>query len=232
MMTPDFYRALRWAPLGLALCVLGAVILEVPGRHRTPLPPPPTQSATGNEPLPEALALADLTDWSLFGRAAAADEETTGHEANSGNVAGDLPAESIVLPTTTLDVQVRGLAYATVPGRAHAILQVNGQAQQRYKPGDVLTDGVTLAGVRPLEIVISNQGRMESAALPMAPADLAIPPVSVLPAAAAPTVAEGAPNRGWSAFGKGGDTPDGELRTMLTPPPEADTVAPNDESVP
>ena len=184
MMHPDLNRALRWAPLALALCVLGAVILKAPGRQRSPMPPASVQTAPENAPAPAGATLTELASWPLFGSSAPLADGTTEQDQGPGTASASVLDESVVLPVTALDVQVRGLAYATTPQRAHAILQVNGQAQQRYRVGDALTDGVTLAGVRPLEVVISNQGRLESAALPVAPAELSVPPVSVLPAPA------------------------------------------------
>ena len=194
MTHPDLNRALRWLPLALACCVLGAVILYAPGRALTPLPEASSPLVSDPEPTRATQALGELAAWPLFGVGDSSDQDASRSSTEAGGPAGRVPDESVVLPATALDVQVRGLAYATSAARAHAILQVNGQAQQRYRPGDVLTDGVTLAAVRPMEVVIANQGRMESAALPVAPADLAAPVVSMLPATSpAPAPDVGAP---------------------------------------
>ena len=232
MMHPDFNRALRWAPLGLALCVLGAVILHAPGRHLEPLPPASVPTAADNAPAQTELALTDLVAWPLFGNAALSGDAAAVRETRGENAPGNLPDESVVLPATALDIQVRGLAYATTPDRAHAILQVNGQPQQRYQAGDSLTEGVTLMGVRPLEVVISNQGQMESAALPVAPADLAAPPVSVLPAAIAPSPVQGAPLPRMRASKEAFQRRGGTAQPGLLPPAGDDSTAPIDESFP
>jgi hypothetical protein len=227
MMHPDFNRALRWAPLVLALGVLGAVVLHAPGRQLARLPPAPTQTVAENDPVSTEPTLTDLATWPLFGTATLSEDEAIAREASAGNAPGNLPDESVVLPATSLDIQVRGLAYATTPGRAHAILQVNGQPQQRYQPGDSLTEGVTLMGVRPLEVVISNQGRMEAAVLPVAPAELSVPAVSVLPPPEVETGPDARSRALEDAYRRRGGGQPG-----LLPPEGIDPSAPIDESFP
>ena len=126
MMHSSLNRALRWAPLAFALCVLGAVIGHAPGRQLASLPPEPEHTAPDTGIVPVGPALTELATWPLFGANVALGEDATAQSSTPGSSRDRLPDESVVLPTTTLDVQVRGLAYATTPQRAHAILQVNG----------------------------------------------------------------------------------------------------------
>lgn len=180
-------RMLAWSPLAAAaaLCVL--LIWQAP--RVAPLAAMPESRSTVHEaasPPPEN-AREILLGWPLFGQA-----EGTGNNPAEAPTAADsvnqsgVPDETVVLPPTALDVQVRGLAYSPEASRAHAIVQVDGGAQRRYRVGDTLTDGVILRAVRPLEVVLDNQGQLESAALPVAPAALDAGKPSALPATEPP----------------------------------------------
>lgn len=180
-------RMLAWSPLAAALGLCVLLIWQTP--RVAPLTAVPESRSTANEeasPPPENTREI-LLSWPLFGQA-----EGTGSNPAEAPTAADsvnqsgVPDETVVLPPTALDVQVRGLAYSPQATRAHAILQVDGGAQRRYRVGDTLADGVILRAVRPLEVVLDNQGQLESAALPVAPAALDAEMPSVLPATEPP----------------------------------------------
>lgn len=180
-------RMLVWLPLAAAvgLCVL--LMWQAP--RVEPLAALPESRATANE---EASSPAEnsreiLLNWPLFGQAEGDGNSLAGVATSTEKMnQAVMPDDAVVLPPTALDVQVRGLAYSPQAKRAHAILQIDGGAQRRYRVGDTLADGVILRGVRPLEVVLDNQGQLESAALPVAPAALNAEMPSVLPATEPP----------------------------------------------
>ncbi|MBM4227074.1 MAG: hypothetical protein FJ164_04950 [Gammaproteobacteria bacterium] len=131
--------------------------------------PEPMPVATG--PAARPVNLERLREWSLFGKSADAESDAAMAGAPDLAAAVVLPEEdeNTVLPATALDVKVQGIAYSRDRSRAYAILQVEGGAPREFRPGEPLKEGVELRAIRPLEVVIKHQGRLESAALPVAP---------------------------------------------------------------
>jgi len=125
-------------------------------------------------PAPQAADLGLLVEWSLFGKAADDESPFSLVRESIHGPEIELPEddENTVLPPVTVDVKVQGIAYSRDKSRAYVILQVEGDAPREFRPGDTLRNGVQLRAVRPLEVVILNQGRLEVAALPVAPAPM------------------------------------------------------------
>jgi hypothetical protein len=128
---------------------------------------PPILASPASQPA----KLDRLLEWSLFGKAADTESGGVTADAPGPSTAVVLPEEDedTVLPVTALDLKVQGIAYSRDRSRAYAILEVEGGAPREFRPGETLKDGVELRAIRPLEVVIQHQGRLESAALPMAP---------------------------------------------------------------
>lgn len=138
--------------------------------------------------------LAELAGWSLFGLLEAPEagsETSTSADAAPAAYADD----ATLLPPSSLDIKVQGIAYSRDADRAYAILEVEGGSANEYRLGQALKPGVTLQSVRPLEVVIDNNGQRESIALPTdsvpasdaAPSLMSEPPSRPAPGPVPPT---------------------------------------------
>ena len=141
----------------------GGILLATVWFHLRPAPFVPTLSESpsleaANSPLaPAAINLSEMAGWALFG-------------------AVDAPSEMVVpepsdaledLPPASIDLKLSGIAYSLDTARAFAILATPDGQQREYRVGEVLLEGVSVHAIRPLEVVISNQGKLESVALPL-----------------------------------------------------------------
>ncbi len=156
---------------GRALSVLapvsaGTLLLATLWFHLRPSPTltvveslPPAAAAPANPNTD--FALQEIPSWQLFG--ALADPNAT-EVTVQAPAPGDALAE---LPPTSIDLKVSGIAYSPDSHRAYAIVGAVNAPQRQYRAGDVLSEGVTVHSIRPLEVVISNQGKLESLALPL-----------------------------------------------------------------
>lgn len=173
-LSPETLSAWSPAVLGGGLLVLTLVHHLTDTVTTAPEAPNPVSASPTAAPAPEMADLGQLVEWSLFGKST----ESGAEPSAAGTTASDpelvLPEddENTVLPPASVDVKVEGIAYSRDKSRAYAILQVEGDAPREFRPGDTLKDGVQLRTIRPLEIVILNQGRLEAAALPVAPAPM------------------------------------------------------------
>ncbi len=113
---------------------------------------------------PTAVASADLWEipgWQLFAASAGSGPAEVSAHAPP-------PTESLEdLPPTSIDLKVSGIAFSLDARRAYAIVGPPNGQQRQYRVGDVLAEGVAVHAIRPLEVVISNQGKLESLALPL-----------------------------------------------------------------
>ncbi len=142
----------------------GGILLATVWFHLRPAPFEPTLSESpsleaANLPLAAAAAinLSEMAGWALFGAV----------DAPSG-VALPEPTEALEdLPPASIDLKLSGIAYSLDTARAFAILGTPDGQQREYRVGEVLLEGVSVHAIRPLEVVISNQGKLESVALPL-----------------------------------------------------------------
>lgn len=163
----------RWSP-----AVLSGSLLVFTLVHHLSTPKALESSELALAPSPVAATpasrpaeLGRLAEWSLFGKTPDAATDVAATNTSGGQAVVVLPEEdeNTVLPVATLELKVQGIAYSRDRSRAYAILEIEGGAPREFRPGETLKEGVELRSIRPLEVVILNQGRLESAALPVAP---------------------------------------------------------------
>jgi len=152
-------RVLQWAAPALATLVLAFTLWHHLSR---PAEPPPVASATVQSAALAASAAIELNaiaGWSLFG----------GVDGAPADLAPPPPpTESLEdLPPTTLGLTVSGIAFALDAAHAYAIVGTPDGQQHQYKVGDSLLEGVAIHAIRPLEVIVSNQGKLESVPLPL-----------------------------------------------------------------
>ena len=141
----------------------GGILLATVWFHLRPAPFEPNLSESpsleaANSPLvPAAINLSEMAGWALFGAVDAPSEVAL---PEPGGALEDLPPASI-------DLKLSGIAYSLDTARGFAILGTPDGQQREYRVGEVLLEGVSVHAIRPLEVVISNQGKLESVALPL-----------------------------------------------------------------
>lgn len=154
-------RALQWSAPVLATGVVVLTLWFHLGRDSlsTITAAPATAQAPPDRPAPPALG--DIPGWSLFG-SASTEASTTVAEPVAPS-----PTALEDLPPSALGLTVSGIAYSPDATSAHAIIGMPDGRQQQFTPGETLLDGVTVHAIRPLEVIISNQGTLESVPLPL-----------------------------------------------------------------
>lgn len=152
-------RLLNVLPPALAGVILFATAwfhLRAAPLVAAPTPPVP-ESVNPFSAAPTVINSSEIAGWALFGTLA----------ASSGEVVLE-PTESLEdLPSASIELKLHGIAYSLDEARAFAIVSTPDGQQREFRAGDSLLEGVTVHAIRPLEVVISNQGKLESVALPL-----------------------------------------------------------------
>ncbi len=154
-------RAFQWSAPVLAAGVLAFTLWFHLARPPLPSVAPSARSAPAQRAILSPPALNELPGWSLFGQPA----ETPSGAAPTA----DPPAPATLedLPPTALGLTLSGIAYSPDAAISHAIIGTPDGKQQQVTVGSPLLAGVTVHAIRPLEVIISNQGTLESILLPL-----------------------------------------------------------------
>lgn len=122
----------------------------------------PVASPATARAAPPPVDLAEIAGWPLFGEPRAETAADAAAEDDAESAAPSLEN----LPPATLPLQLKGIAFSADGTRAYAIIGGADGQQHEYRAGDELQSGVTLHSLKTREVVISNQGKLESLALP------------------------------------------------------------------